>query len=67
MSAILPIGTRNIAAAKRYDKETQLSMTTSIPKSFPMEGSPMNTEEPIKGARKELIVVISNTTFLLSG
>jgi hypothetical protein len=31
-----------------------------------MEGSPMNTEEPIKGASNELNVVISSTTFLFT-
>lgn len=35
--------------------------------SSPMEGSPMNTEEPIKGARNELNVVISSTTFWFTG
>jgi hypothetical protein len=31
---------------------------------LPIEGSPMNTDEVIKGARNELNVVISSTTFL---
>src|SRR5665811_592239 len=66
ISAILPIGTRNIAAANRYDKETQLSRTRFIPKSIPMDGSPINNEEIMKGARKELIVVMINTIFLLT-
>jgi hypothetical protein len=31
-----------------------------------MEGSPIKTEDPIKGARKELNVVINNTIFLFT-
>src|SRR5512136_146901 len=52
MSASLPKGTRNMAAARRYEVATQLSDTASIANSAPIEGRAMLIEEPIKGGRK---------------
>ena len=65
MYAILPKGTRATAVAKRYEVATQLNKIASMANSFPIEGSAMLMDEPIKGARKELSVATSNTTFLL--
>lgn len=59
MSAILPKGTRNIAAASKYAVATQPNEIASIASSFPMEGSAMAMEEPINGVRKEPTVVTS--------
>jgi len=53
ISAILPKGTRNTAAARRYEVATQLNRTAFIPNSCPIDGSAMLTEEPMKGVRKE--------------
>ena len=65
ISAILPKGTRNIAAAIINEIETQLNKTASIENSLLMVGSAMFTEEPIKGVRKEESVVITKTKGLL--
>jgi hypothetical protein len=51
MSAILPRGTRNMAAAKRYDVGTQLRSTAPIWNSLPIAGSAILIDEPIKGVR----------------
>lgn len=64
ISAILPKGTRNTAAARRYEVATQLNRTAFIPNSCPIDGSAMLTEEPIKGVRKEPNVTISRAAFL---
>src|SRR5512136_1061977 len=52
MSASLPKGTRNMAAARRYEVATQLSDTASRANSSPIEGRAILIEEPIKGGRK---------------
>jgi hypothetical protein len=66
MSAILPMGTKNMAAAKRYEVVIQLNETACIPNSFPMEGRAMLTEEPMKGVRKEVKVAISKAALLVT-
>ena len=64
MSAILPNGTRNIAAARRNEVATQLNKTASIANSFPIEGSAILIEEPIKGVRKAVNVATSKAALL---
>ncbi len=64
ISAILPKGTRNAAAAKRNDVATQLNKTASISNSLPITGSAMLMEELIKGMRKELNEATNKTYFL---
>jgi len=64
MSAILPKGTRNIAAAKRNEVATQPSSTASIANSSAIKGRAMFTEETMKGVRKEPIVAISKAILL---
>jgi hypothetical protein len=64
MSAILPIGTRNIAAARRNEVATQLNRTGSIKNSFPINGSAMFIEELINAVMKELRVVTNKAVFL---
>ncbi|OIP30742.1 MAG: hypothetical protein AUK23_08075 [Deltaproteobacteria bacterium CG2_30_43_15] len=64
ISAILPKGTRNITAAKRYAVATQLNKTASMANSFPIEGRAMLTEEPIKGVRKDARVATSKAELL---
>ena len=54
MSANLPKGTRDTAAAKRYEVATQLNKTASVLNSFPMAGSAILTDEIINGVKKEL-------------
>ena len=63
ISALRPKGTRNMAPARMYELETQLSKTASIENSRPMAGRAMFTEEPIKGVRKEPVVVTRSTAF----
>ena len=52
MSANLPNGTRNIAAARTAEVAIQLRDNASIENSLPMEGRAMFTEDPIRGVRK---------------
>jgi hypothetical protein len=66
ISAILPKGTRNIAAAKRNEVATQLNKTASIANSFPIDGSAMVTEEPMKGVRKEAKVATNKADLLFT-
>ena len=66
ISAILPKGTRNIAAARIYEVGIQLNKTTFIENSLLIKGRAMLTEEPIKGVRKEASVAISNTYLLFA-
>jgi len=54
ISEALPNGTRNIAAARRNEIDTQLSKTASIANSLPIAGSAMLTEDIMNGRRKEL-------------
>jgi hypothetical protein len=44
----------------------QLNDTAFIPKSLPIEGRAMLTEEPIKGVRKEVKVATSKAAFLVA-
>lgn len=59
ISASFPKGTRNIAAARIYEVATQFNRIASIENSFPIEGSAMLMDEPIKGVRKEPSVAMS--------
>ena len=52
MSANLPNGTRNIAAARTAEVAIQLRDNASIENSLPMEGRAILTEDPIRGVRK---------------
>ena len=60
MSAILPNGTRNTAAARRYEVATQLSKIASIENSLPIK------EDPIKGVTNEATVATINAAPLLT-
>lgn len=64
MSEILPIGTRNAAAAKRYEKVTQPSKMACREKSLAIEGSATLTADPKNGVRNELMVATTITVFL---
>ena len=52
MSANLPNGTRNIAAARTAEVAIQLRDNASIENSLPIEGRAMLTEDAIRGVRK---------------
>ena len=65
MSAILPEGTRNIAADSKYDVATQLSKTASIVNSLPIAGSAIFTEEPMNAVANEPKVVTVNAINLM--
>jgi hypothetical protein len=66
MSAILPNGTRNTAAARRYEVATQFNSTASIENCFPIEGSAIFTEDPIKGVMNAATEAIISVVFLLT-
>jgi len=66
ISAILPKGTKNMAAERRYAVATQPNKIASIANSLPMEGSAMLTEEPMKGVRKEDNVATSRAALLVA-
>ena len=66
MSATLPRGRRNTVAAKRYEVATHASETALIEKSSPIEGSAILMVDPIKGVRKEAIVITMSTVLLLT-
>ncbi len=61
MSAILPIGIRNMVADRRYVVATQLRAMASILSSSPIEGRPTIMAEPMKVVRKEPMVVTNKT------
>jgi hypothetical protein len=61
MSACLPKGTRNMAAARMYDVGTQLISTALIRNSLLMAGSAMLMDETIKRVRKEESAAMSRT------
>ena len=61
MSASLPSGTRNTAAASRKAVATQLNCTAFMANSAPMAGKATFTAEPRKGGRNEPVVVASRT------
>lgn len=65
MSAILPKGTSKVAEASMYAVAIQLNVTASNDSFFPIEGSAILTEEPMKGKRKEAIVATISTTSLV--
>ena len=67
MSAALPRGTRNAAAASRYEVATQLSMTAVMLKSSAIAGSATLIEEPMKGVRNELSIAIMRACLFWSG
>jgi hypothetical protein len=64
MSASLPSGTRNIAAARRYAVEIQLKVIASAENSLPIEGMAILMEVPMKGVRKEAVAATNRTTRL---
>ena len=66
ISAILPKGTRNIAAARRYEVAIQPSKTAFILNSLPIEGRAILTEEPIKGVRKEVNVATKRAALFIA-
>jgi hypothetical protein len=66
ISAILPKGRRKTVADRRYEVDTQASKTASILNSRPMEGRAILMEAPIKGVRKDAIVIITNAKVLLT-
>ena len=66
MANINPEGTRNIAAARRYEVAIQFSRTASIENSFPILGSAIFTEELIKGVRKEASVATNKAPLLFT-
>lgn len=66
MSAILPNGTRKIAAASTAEVATQLNDNASIENSLPMAGSAMLTEEAISGVKKAAAVDAANAARLSS-
>lgn len=53
MSASFPNGTKNTTEASKNEVAIQLNVMASADSSFPMEGSAMFIEEPVKGTRKE--------------
>jgi hypothetical protein len=65
MSATLPIGTRNIAAASKYDVPTQLSSTALIENSLPTLRRATFIAEAINGVRNELSAATSRATDLV--
>ena len=66
MSASLPKGTRNIAAARTAEVATQLTERASIANSRPMEGSAIFTEEAIRGVRNAADVDAARAALLSS-
>jgi len=66
MSAILPKGTKNTAADKRYEVLTQLKRTASMANSFPREGRAMLIDELMKGVKKEPTVATRRADLLVS-
>ena len=56
ISASFPKGTRNTAAASRYDVGTQLRRTAFIENSSAMSGRAMLIEDAMNGVRNELIM-----------
>ncbi|GAI27508.1 unnamed protein product [marine sediment metagenome] len=66
ISAILPKGTRNIAAARRYEVATQLNKTAFIANSCPIDGSAMLMEELIKGVTKEANAATNKAALLVA-
>ena len=63
ISASLPKGSRNMAAASRNEVATQLNETASMPNSSPMVGKAIFTEEPMKGIKKAARVAMARATF----
>jgi hypothetical protein len=66
MSASLPNGTSEMAAAKRYAVATQLNNTASVWNSLPMTGNAMLIDEPMNGVMKELREAIINAVDLVA-
>src|SRR5512137_2818911 len=58
ISAIRPKGTRNMAAASRYDVGIQLRSTAFMPSSLPMTGIAMFTDETMNGVRNEAMTAM---------
>jgi len=66
MSAILPNGTRNKAAASKYMIFTQLKRKAFMANSFPMDGRAILTDALMKGVRKEPTVATKRADLLTS-
>jgi hypothetical protein len=62
MSAKRPKGTKNTAAANKYEVATQLSVTASRENRLPIEGKAILTEELVNGVRNELNEAIKRIT-----
>jgi hypothetical protein len=62
MSAKRPKGTKNTAAANKYEVATQLSVTASRENRLPIEGKAILTEELVNGVSNELIEAIKRIT-----
>ena len=66
ISANLPKGTRNIAAARRYEVATQLRAIASSENARPIEGRAMFTVDAMKGVMKDAEVETSRAAFFSS-
>jgi len=64
MSAILPKGIRNIAAARMYEMVTQLNVTASRLNSLAIVGRAIFTEDPMKVTAKEAVAAARSATLL---
>ena len=62
MSAILPRGIRNIAAARMYEMVTQLNVTASRLNSLAIVGRAIFTEDPMKVTVKEAVAAARSAT-----
>jgi hypothetical protein len=66
ISAALPKGTRNAAAASKYAVDIQLKAAAFIPNSFPIEGSATVTDELINDGSKADTMIEINTACLIA-
>ena len=66
MSAILPKGIRNIAAARMYEMVTQLNVTASRLNSLAIVGRAIFTDDPIKVTTKEAVAAAIRATLLVA-
>lgn len=64
ISAIRPKGTRNAAAARRYDVATQPYSTVLIENSSDIDGSAIAIDDAMKGVRNELSMANASAAFL---
>jgi hypothetical protein len=66
ISAILPMGTRNMAAASRYELTTQPRVTPSAENSLPICGSATLSAALMNGVIKEVSVATTSTALFSS-